>query len=307
MIADIRPEIKKLFKHLPSKETSILDKELQSDPFGGFQLSNNLLEKLNLLIKEDKKLTKIKQLTNVYNQNVYNLEKSKQVIIESLNKLIKKYPQNNIPIVYTTEILPNNNNYSFEVSKQLFSISSFSLEDFGHLNLIDTILSLQKDKIIIVKSFSIIDLSDEHLTIKIIVDYIEILNDKNTYSIDKKFWFEGKTFFLRMTDDTLKSINLSITKKQGTNPYILMFGLVELLKKNGYIENHWFKVKITKQDLRNEIIKHTKNIQTIDDNWLKYTKSNLKKNIPEDIDDYIKISDFQRKKKHYIFEIKMPE
>lgn len=129
---------------------------------------------------------------------------------------------------------------------------------------------------------------------------------QDLYRSDTKwFWIEEKTLYIGIRGGIPKSINLSTTKKQGADPYYLMLGLVELLKKKGICEESWLRANITQEQIKKEVQSHLEH-KTIDDNWLKNTKANLKKNIPSDCEEYIEISDYKRKANYFTFGLKIP-
>lgn len=127
----------------------------------------------------------------------------------------------------------------------------------------------------------------------------DVENDLNN------FYFDDKTFKLKSADGSIKSINLATTKIRGTDTYFLLLALTSILKITGRREQGlWLVAEISMSD----ITKWLKKELNIDkgSNWIKNTKSNLIKVIPNEyVDSYIKISNFDRKKGCYKFELKM--
>src|SRR3989344_9660988 len=115
-------------------------------------IMRNLLKETDFTITEmPTELKKLDWVFREYNSTPYSLDKSKSIIIASLNKLSEKYET--IPLVYTTLPLPSYVNYSSEVWREIFSVHSFEKEDFGHINFLNALASLISDKIIGLLSF----------------------------------------------------------------------------------------------------------------------------------------------------------
>lgn len=132
--------------------------------------------------------------------------------------------------------------------------------------------------------------------------YRELKKRIERLDYDKYFYFEGKNFILRRSDNSPLIISLKAKKGGTPSPFYLMRAYVEILKKKGNLEKGWLVVKATKGMLLNEI----PDDKVGNDNWFKSTKSNLaNKKLPEGSESYIKISTYNRTDNTYDFALKI--
>jgi len=192
MNKNIEQNIIDLFRQFNFSDDDIgyLKQELRTPLFGFLITSNGnneLLNRLNKLVNNDlRNITKLNPTLEAYNSDCYSLDNVKSIILKSLNNLIERYPQNSIPIIYTTEAMPNGYNCPSDIWKELCSLKPFELKDYGHLNFIDALLALEKEKIIAIKSFFVQYLGDTNFSCKVIVDYKKIIKDKATNTTKRK-------------------------------------------------------------------------------------------------------------------------
>jgi hypothetical protein len=122
----------------------------------------------------NKNLHKIELFLSIfdkYNSASYSLKSSKEIIICSLNKLSKKYDKELLPLVYTSQMIPTAYNYPLDIWREIKGIGSFKKDDFGHIDLVRAVLDLEKENIVKIKSFSILNTYKECLVIKVILEY----------------------------------------------------------------------------------------------------------------------------------------
>ncbi len=101
----------------------------------------------------------------------YSLEKSKEIIITSIEELAKKYDVRGIPLVYTTLPLPSYVNYPSHVWRELSGTRAFSNEDYGHLNFLRALVALQKEEVISTSFFDILYADNKTIVFKVVVHY----------------------------------------------------------------------------------------------------------------------------------------
>lgn len=184
--------------------------------------------------------------------------------------------------------------------------------DDEHYLFIHTLVVLEKMGYIHVEDIWIfdMDLSPEEQTerykikLRLKDQYFDLVEGNKNLSDNKTFWFDNKTFKFKITDGSTKAINLSPTKTQGSDPYLLMRAWINLLQKEGKRVGQWLEVCIRNHEVMDELLILGK--KGVNENWLKNTKANLKKNLPIDINGYIEISDFKRKEGYFIFRLKLP-
>ena len=118
-------------------------------------------------------------------------------------------------------------------------------------------------------------------------------------------YFDGRTFKLQTSDGGIKAINFSPTKTKGSDTYYLFSALVNILKQKGERkDNIWFFADITMEEITKRVAEEFN--ENKDRDWVKNTKSNLKKVIPDALlSNYIQISNYQSK--GYSFGLKLPK
>jgi hypothetical protein len=152
------------------KQTEELEKELSgfSSPFWSSTTATNLLKEADDIIAEaPEEIKKMDWLFREYNSTPYSLEKSRTIILASLDKLSEKYET--IPLVYTTLPLPSYVNYPSQIWREILSTHSFEKEDCGHLDFLNALASLVKDKVFGLLSFETIWADDKSLVFKVTV------------------------------------------------------------------------------------------------------------------------------------------
>jgi hypothetical protein len=134
---------------------------------------NEVIPSANEILSENS--NKIKHFNGVfidYNSfPPYSLEKSKEVIIKSIEKLTEKYGESGVPLVYTTLKLPSPANFPSHTWRELFNNLSFNKEDYGNVDFIQTLLDLKKDGVINIYFFEILFFDNSNLVIKAVVHY----------------------------------------------------------------------------------------------------------------------------------------
>jgi len=134
------------------------------------------------------------------------------------------------------------------------------------------------------------------------VSNIKGLFDSEDYT--RYFGFDEKTFWLRRSDNSRVLIPFYPKLGETTGPYCLMFAFVELLRTNGDRNGSYLRVVVDKDEIINLIDRKFK--MNIGSGWLKSTKGNLIKKIPQDFGDFIKFDDYDRKQQGYPFTLKLP-
>lgn len=156
------------------------------------------------------------------------------------------------------------------------------------------------------------DLSGTYYSIEVLKNFYDFIENDLQIRIKQdhkeestNFWIDDdKVFKLKTSAGDLKPINFSPKSEGGTDTYYLMKSLVWLLKKYGANEGEWFQAEITRDDIVKFIRKEFR--ETVNNDWLKNTKHNLKTMIPENWNGYLELSNFDMKKGAYVFRLKMP-
>ncbi len=133
---------------------------------------DEMLPIVNEVLSENpEKIALLDDLLKAYNSTPYSADKSKSIIIRSLDTLSEKFEADNIPLIYTTSLMPDKDSVSNYIWPSLSSIKSFVDEDYGHLQLINVILDLRLAEVIEIKSFSILELDPRQLIVRVMVSY----------------------------------------------------------------------------------------------------------------------------------------
>jgi hypothetical protein len=122
-----------------------------------------------VLTEEPENIKLINWLFLEYSFINYSIDRSKEIILNSIADLSKDYGSN-IPLVYTTLKLPASRYYNVEVWRELCNPGAFRKKDYGNLDFINAILELRNDKIISTHFFNIISVSQEQITFKLIIN-----------------------------------------------------------------------------------------------------------------------------------------
>jgi len=120
------------------------------------------------------------------------------------------------------------------------------------------------------------------------------------------FGFDNMTFRLKRIDSTDAVINFYPKKGEGTKLYYLMRVLVAELKKEGKRNGEWIEAFVKQERIIDLIKKQCPNENNVDSNWIKNTKGNLIKKIPQEYEYLIKIGGFNQKLEGYSFSLKIP-
>jgi len=134
----------------------------------------SFLPKINEVLSENSE--RIKLLRWVfweYNSTPYSIERSMEVIIDTIKRLSKDFPKTGIPLVYTTLTLPSYVNYPSQIWRELFSIKTFKKEEYGHLEFLDALDKLRIEESIEIIFFDIIYVNNKNLTFKIIINCLK--------------------------------------------------------------------------------------------------------------------------------------
>lgn len=108
-----------------------------------------------------------------------------------------------------------------------------------------------------------------------------IYTESNTKE-QRIYWFDDKIFKLRLSNNEVVSIPFYKNKKSNkSDPFCLMTAICELLETKGNVVEKdsikWLSVFVTEEELMDKV-----NLEyTPQGNWLRYTKNNLNKLIPE--------------------------
>ena len=148
-----------------SKQAEELKKEFNSySPFNG-KLMKNLLKETDFTITElPSEIKKMDWIFREYNSTPYSLEKSRSVILASLDRLSEKYET--IPLVYTTLPYPTSMYFPSDIWREILSTHSFDKEDFGHIDFLNALNSLIEDGVIGLLFFDTIYVDDKNLALK---------------------------------------------------------------------------------------------------------------------------------------------
>lgn len=131
-----------------------------------------------------------------------------------------------------------------------------------------------------------------------------VILEENKFEIENLpyYYYEGsKTLFFKVT--TLAAITL-YTKDDTSDIELFVTTLLGFLEEAGEVVGEFKRVFVPIQDLMARLIKTGK--KNVDMNWIKYTRSNfINHKVPKFLKDVVKISDFDRNKKGYYFEIRV--
>ncbi|MFA5644686.1 MAG: hypothetical protein WC928_04170 [Patescibacteria group bacterium] len=121
--------------------------------------------------KNPEEIKSLKDVFEAYNSISYSLEKSKSIILESLEKKLDKHSPHKIPIIYTTYVMPTQYLYDGNERRELYAINSFNIKDYGRLDFLEAILELKNKNIINISSFELSTADSEKITFKLTLDY----------------------------------------------------------------------------------------------------------------------------------------
>lgn len=190
---------------------------------------------------DPRKIKFLDQLIKEYNAlNNYPLDKSKDAVVSFLGSLSKKYGFKNIPLVYTTASSPQKENFPLWVWNELPNTGRIK-EDFGHIDFINAVLALEKEKVLKVKKVDILTLDHVSFTLKLMVDYLKptarkrielfISKEEGIYTGDTKklsYPVHGKRFLIirNLKDGKLSGTLLAKAQKRSLNLIIKEIGLI---------------------------------------------------------------------------------
>lgn len=153
-----------------------------------------------------KRVIFIKFLIDIfYNSNTFSIKKSKEIIMESVERLSQNYDI--IPLVYTTLKSPAPTDYPPHIWRDILSANSFKQEDNGQLEFLDAILELRDKKLIN-------------------ISYIGTkYADKDSLVIEAGVWKTGKDLFIKNQTQNGEKIDLlGISYEQALFLIKLVFG-----------------------------------------------------------------------------------
>ena len=84
-------------------------------------------------------------LTYYSEASYYSINKSKELILESLAKASHRFPKSRTPIVYTTMLMPRADNFTTDVWAEIANTESFRTEDYGRLNFTEAVSELIRE------------------------------------------------------------------------------------------------------------------------------------------------------------------
>lgn len=119
------------------------------------------------------------------------------------------------------------------------------------------------------------------------------------------FNFEDSRFTLKLPTGSVATIDFHVRKGETTNTGFLMAAFVEHLKTKGTLNGDHINVTVSKKHIKEYVEQRLASI-TITDDWLKSTRGNLIKKIPEAYKDVINVGNFDRKLQGYTFSLKLP-
>jgi len=134
----------------------------------------------------------------------------------------------------------------------------------------------------------------------------DFLYSKSSEYITYTEFFKWSDYTLEVNISTGGIKAISFDSNKGLGMCYLMDAFIRCLRLCGKRENGWLEVYADRDFLRKHIEKFF-NKKGIDDNWIKNTKGNLVKKIPDDWKGrLINIGDFDRRKGGYYFALKIP-
>lgn len=142
--------------------------------YGSLRISR-MLPKINASIMSDPEtLLIIRDVLALYSAPPYSLEKSKDLVLHSAKVHASEYDY--IPLYYTSQCSPEPTSYSSNIWGKLKTLGSFEDPDYGRIDFIEALLSLDSEGKIKLQSFTIDYLS---LYEVMVVEATVTLNDKS--------------------------------------------------------------------------------------------------------------------------------
>ncbi len=119
--------------------------------------------------------------------------------------------------------------------------------------------------------------------------------------------FDDLTFWIKLPSGKTYTINFYPREGETHNQYWLLKALVDALKTKGKPRDDWLEVYVSKEYIKHYIESDSSAITGVTDTWIKHTKSNLKKKIPQEWEekDLIKFGNYDRKEKGYPFGLRV--
>lgn len=150
-----------------------------------------------------------------YSPFPYSIEKTKEIILENMEKLSDKY-DNTIPLVYTTLPLPHPYYFTAEIWREIKGVESFKKEEHGHLEFTRAIYNLWKEAVISILFFEILAVSDKSVTFRVVVQK----NNKSKKKVKEKGPKLTKPLFIE-EDGEIKFNGKTCKLPLNTNQYFL--------------------------------------------------------------------------------------
>lgn len=132
---------------------------------------DKILPEINrILTEQPEKIILFNEVFSEYNSfPPYSTQRSDTIVATSIEKLSSKFGNSAIPLVYTTLQIPHLGEDMIDAFAELKSISSFAIEDYGNIDLIDSLIDMREKGILDIKSFEITLATNRYIILKIIV------------------------------------------------------------------------------------------------------------------------------------------
>jgi len=124
--------------------------------------------------------------------------------------------------------------------------------------------------------------------------------------ISSYFGFEEHVFRLKRINNSYAVINFYPHKNQESNTYHFMSFLVEQLETSHELDNNCIASIVIKQTIAIEYLKEKLPSSKITLDWLRSTKANLLRKIPNEYKSLIMISDYNSSIEGYKFSLRLP-
>ena len=116
-------------------------------------------------------ISKIQTLQDVYSSSSYTIERSIDLLKESIENLSKDFGYKNIPFIYSSQILQTVDQCPSSIWSELKSMAEyFDANRFGRLNFIGAILAMVERGIISIISFEVTYADDDILIMKAVLN-----------------------------------------------------------------------------------------------------------------------------------------
>jgi len=206
-------------------ETPYLDYPYQGPRH--ISIIHSLLNDISFAVEQDKdNLKYFSMLFFYYCPTPFSKIKTREIIIKSLNNLSKSYDL--IPLVYTTLPMPSYVNFTYSTWREIQSVSSFEKSEYGHLDILQVMHDLIKEKIISLIFFKILEVDDKKITFKFAVSYNKPQTDTpiSTNIETKKRKKEKDLFEVKIIDREIKVNEYVIGKPHAVGKNLEFFSYV---------------------------------------------------------------------------------